>query len=77
MDSSHLADEALDNTILTDNGLMRKKLPSYMCMWPVNNFIATGYDTLDVIAELNNDGLEEIKKVINSDFVVGDDRFKL
>ena len=46
-------------------------------MWLVNTFIATGYDTLDVIAELDNDGLEEIEEVINSDFVVGDDRFKL
>ena len=40
----------------------------------VNSFIATGYDTLDVIAELDNDGLEEIEAIINSDFV-GDDRF--
>ena len=75
MDSSHLEDEALDDTILTDDAtsLMRKKLPSYV----VYSFIATSYGTLDVIAELDNDGLEEIEEVINSDFVVGDDHFKL
>ena len=75
MNSSHLEDEALDDAILTDDAtsLMRKKPPSYV----VNSFIATGYDTLDVIAEVDNNGLEEIEEVINSDFVVGNDRFKL
>ena len=67
MDSSHLEDETLDDTILTDDAtsLMRKKLPSYV----VNSFIATGYDTLFVIVELDNDGLEEIEEVINSDLL--------
>ena len=66
MDSycSHLEDEALDDTILTDEAtsLMKKKLPSYVA----NSFIATGYGTLDVIAELDNDGLEEIEENLAS-----------
>ena len=64
--------DSLDDTILTDEALslMKKKLPNYV----VNSLIATGYDTLEVIAELTSKDLTEIEMIINNDFV-GDDRF--
>ena len=40
----------------------------------MNSFIATGYDTLDVIADLTNEDITEIEAIIKHDFV-GDDRF--
>lgn len=55
-----------DDTILTSEAcaLMKRRLPSYV----VNSFIATGYDTLDVIAQINDEALAEIEKIINSDY---------
>ena len=40
----------------------------------MNSFIATGYNTLDVIADLTNEDITKIEAVIKHDFV-GDDRF--
>ena len=73
MDSS---DDYLNDEILTDEladeaiSLMKEKLPTYI----VNSFIATGYDTLDVIADLTNEDITEIEAIIKHDFV-GYDRF--
>ena len=55
MDSSHLEGETLDDTILAykATSLIEKKLPGNV----VNSFTATGYDMLDVIAELDSNGL--------------------
>ena len=65
-------DDRLSDEILTDEALklMKKKLPSYV----VNSLIATGYDTLDVIAELTDESISEIERIITNDFI-GDDRF--
>ena len=57
-----LADEAVS--------LMKKKLPDYV----VNSFIATGYDTLDVIADLTDEDISKVEAIIRKDFV-GDERF--
>ena len=63
MDSS---DDYLNDKIITDELadkaiiLMKKKLPTYM----VNNFIARGYDTPDVISD---DTLEIITQLMNTD----------
>ena len=73
MDSS---DDYLNDEILTDEladeaiSLIKKKLPTYT----VNSFIATGYDTLDVIADITNEDITEIEAIIKHDFV-GDDQF--
>lgn len=64
--NKNLTDELADEAIR----LMKKKLPTYI----VNCFIATGYDTLDVIADLTNEDITEIEAIIKNDFV-GDDRF--
>ena len=40
----------------------------------VNSFIATGYDTLDVIADLTDEDISEVEAIIRKDFV-GDERF--
>ena len=70
------SDDYLNDEILTDEladeaiSLMKKKLPTYI----VNSFIATGYDTLDVIADLTNEDITEIEAIIKHDFV-GNDRF--
>ena len=44
---------------------MKKKLPTYI----VNSFIATGYDTLDVIADLTNEDITKIEAIIKHNFV--------
>ena len=59
-----LTDELADEAIT----LMKKKLPPYI----VNSFIATGYDTLDVIADLTNEDITEIEGIIRNDFVEDD-----
>ena len=70
------SDDYLNDEILTDKladeaiSLMKKKLPTYI----VNSFIATGYDKLDVIADLTNENITEIEAIIKHDFV-GNDRF--
>lgn len=61
--SDHPSDELANEAI-------RLKLPPYI----VNSFIATGYDTLDVIADLTDKDITEIEAIIKDDFV-GDDRF--
>ena len=61
MDSS---DDYLNDKILTDKPLadeaisLMKKLSTYI----VNSFIATGYDTFDVIADLTNEDITEMKQ---------------
>ena len=47
------------NDALTNEAylFMKKMLPSYI----VNCFMATGYDTLDVLAEINDESLAEIQ----------------
>ena len=55
-DDSNLMSEAVS--------LMRKMLPSHI----VNCFLQTGYDTLDVLAEINNESIAEIEEIINSDY---------
>ena len=70
------SDDYLNDETLTDElaneaiSLMKKKLPTYI----VNSFIATGYDTLDVIADLTNEDITEIEPIIKHDFV-GYDQF--
>lgn len=64
--SDHPSDELANEAIR----LMKMKLPPYI----VNSFIATGYDTLDVIADLTDKDITEIEAIIKDDFV-GDDRF--
>ena len=63
----HSSDELLTGEALK---LMKQKLPQYV----VNSLLATGYDTLDVIAELTDETISEIEKIITTDFP-GDDRF--
>ena len=55
-DDSNLTSEAVS--------LMRKMLPPHI----VNCFLQTGYDTLDVLAEINNESIAEIEEIINSDY---------
>ena len=70
----HTSDDQLNDEFLTDEladeaiSLIKKKLAAYI----VNSFIATGYDTLDVIADLTNEDITEIEAIKN-DFV-GDNR---
>ena len=67
----HLNDEILTDELADEAiGMMKKKLPAYV----VKSFIATGYDSLDVIADLTNERITEIEAIIQDDFV-GDDRF--
>ena len=56
----------IDDSILTNEAqsLMRKMLPSHI----VNCLLQTGYDTLDVLAEINNESLIEIERIINSEY---------
>ena len=44
--------------------LLRSKLPQYI----VNCFITTGYDTLEVIREINDQKLNDIEEFINKHF---------
>ena len=43
---------------------MKKMLPPYI----VNCFMATGYDTLDVLAEINDESLAEIEEIVNNEY---------
>ena len=56
----------LDDRALTNEAelIMKKMLPSHI----VNCFLVTGYDTLEVIAEINDESLAEIEEIVNSDF---------
>ena len=72
MDSSddYLNDEILTDELADEAINLMKKLSTYI----VNSFIATGYDTLDVIADLTNEDITEIEPIIKHDFV-GYDQF--
>lgn len=43
---------------------MQAKLPKYV----VNGFLAAGYDTLEVIADLDEDSLQEIEQFISENY---------
>lgn len=54
-----------DNALTNEAYLfMKKMLPSYV----VNCFMATGYDTLSVLAEMNDESLAEIEDIINKEY---------
>ena len=57
-DDEILMDELADSLADEAISLMKKKLPTYI----VNSFIATGYDTLEVIADLTNEDITKIEK---------------
>ena len=48
--------------------LLHSKLPQYI----VNCFITTGYDTLEVIREINEQKLNDIEEFINKHFPKND-----
>ena len=55
MNDEILTDELADEAI----SLIKKKLAAYI----VNSFIAIGYDTIDVIADLINEDITEIEAI--------------
>ena len=57
----YLNDEILTDELADEAISLMKKLPTYI----VNSFIAIGYDTLDVIADLTNEDIIEIEAIIN------------
>ena len=66
VEAPSLQEGCLDDFMLTSEAcaLMKQNLPSYV----VNSFIATGYDTLDVIAEMNDEALAEIEEIMNNEY---------
>ena len=63
--SSGLQQFDLDNALTNEAYLfMKKMLPSYI----VNCFMATGYDTLEVLTEINNESLAEIEEIVNNEY---------
>lgn len=73
MEAPNSKEGCFDDYMLTSEAcaLMKQKLPSYV----VNSFIATGYDTLDVIAEINDEALAEIEEIMNNEYL-GDACFR-
>ena len=77
MDESEGTAQNMNEVEETDEGrallLMREKLPSYV----VDSFIAAGFDTLEVISEIDisNNGLDEIEQYITTE-CKENDRFK-
>ena len=77
MDESEGTAHSMNEVEETDEGrallLMREKLPTYV----VDSFVAAGFDTLEVISEIdiNNNGLDEIEQYITNE-CKEDDRFK-
>ena len=63
--SSSLTSVKNDDSDLTSEAisLMRKMIPSHI----VHCFLQTGYDTLDVLADINMELLAEIEEIINRD----------
>ena len=58
-------DNPSDNALTNEAYLfMKKMLPSYI----VNCFMTTGYDTLDVLAEINDESLAEIEEIVNNEY---------